>query len=536
MFSSSLDYETTLLNVVQLAVPRLADWCSMVIVQEDGSLHPIAVAHEDPAMLVLAEELRRDYPTPADAPHGAPHVIRTGRAELHETITDEMLASRAADKRHLELCRQLQIRSAMIVPLTAQGVTFGAMTMISSDPERPFTEGDLRFVENLANRAALSVDNARLYHEARRANQAKDHFLAVLSHELRTPLTPVLMAAGAMEKDAALPDEFRSNMAMIRRNVELEARLIDDLLDLTAISNGKVQLQSRTVDAKELVIQTDLIVRSEMEVTHPHVSLELLAKHNEVMGDPTRLQQIFWNLLKNAVKFTPVKGKVHVITSNPDARTWRLEITDTGKGIGAEELPHIFNAFEQGTRHISKRFGGLGLGLAISKALTDLHGGALYAKSAGLNEGALFTFEMPLSLSPAKRNRKKPGPKKNTPSELKILLVEDHEATGAIMMRLLKKKGYVPFLAVTCSSALKQAKTNHFDLVISDLGLSDGTGFELMSKLKKLYGLNGIALSGYGVEEDVEQALDAGFLRHFTKPINLDHLDEAVRELFAQSS
>lgn len=533
IFSSSLDYETTLLNVVQLAVPKLADWCSIVTLQSDGTLHPIAVAHEDPAMLELAEELRRDYPTPLDAPHGSPHVIRTGRSELYEVITDAMLASRTVNERHLELCKKLKIRSAMIVPLTVRGNTFGAMTMVSSNPSRPFTQEDLRFAENLAVRAALSVENARLYNEAQRASQAKDHFLAVLSHELRTPLTPVLMAASAIEKDQLLPSEFKADISMIRRNVELEARLIDDLLDLTTISNGKVQLQSRSVNANELVIQADLIVRSELEPTHPRVALDLQAKNAHVEGDSTRMQQIFWNLLKNAVKFTPPEGEVRVTTSNPTSDTWRLEVADTGKGISQEELPHIFNAFEQGNRLVSKRFGGLGLGLAISKALADLHGGTLSATSDGIGSGAKFVFEMPLDLTPADRTPSfQTPPATDRPSGMRILLVEDHESTGSVMIRLLKKRGYHPLLASSLSEAFKLAKNNEFDLVISDLGLPDGTGFELMRELKARYDLRGIALSGYGMEEDVQQALEAGFMKHFTKPVNLEQLDEALQEFF----
>lgn len=531
ILGASLDYETTLRNVVELAVPKLADWCSVEILQDDGSIHLLAVSHVDPAKLDLADEMRREYPFPPDARHGVPNVIRTGRAELYEAITDEMLSSAAVDARHLELQRVLGFRSALIVPLTVQNRTFGAMTMNTSAVERAFTAEDLSFAEDLASRVALSVENARLFHEAKRASQAKDHFLAVLSHELRTPLTPVLMVASAIAADPTISPELREDIAVIRRNVELEARLIDDLLDLTRISNGKLQIQSRCVDANELVAQAARIVGSDAASEQPSMRLQLAAERSQVRGDPARLQQIFWNLLRNAVKFTPADGEVRVVTSNPTPDFWRIEVIDTGKGISAGALPTIFNAFEQGGTDVSQRFGGLGLGLAISRALAELHGGRLTAESAGAGLGATFTFELNvLDMDAVTSDHRPEVAAPCAGRSLRILLVEDHETTGNLIERLLTRRGHFPVLARNMADALALANAREFDIVVSDLGLPDGTGFDLMRELQARHGLTGIALSGYGTEADVALALDAGFIRHLTKPIDVEQLEAALRD------
>ncbi|MES2568532.1 MAG: ATP-binding protein, partial [Verrucomicrobiota bacterium] len=531
ILASSLDYATTLRNVVELAVPQLADWCSVEVLQENGAIHPIAVAHKDPGMLDLAQELRRDYPARLDEARGVARVIGTGRSELYPMVSDTLLRSSARDARHLDLLRRLVVGSAMIVPLSAQGRTFGAMTMLVADPARAFTAEDLAFAENLALRAALSVENARLFHEAKRANEIKDHFLAVLSHELRTPLTPVLMAASAIESDPAISAELRSDIAMIRRNVELEARLIDDLLDHTRFSAGKLQIHASCVDANELAAQAELIVRSEAASNQPHVTLELGAVRSHVQGDPARLQQIFWNLLKNAVKFTPASGRVRMVTSNPTAECWRIQVIDSGKGIAPELLPRIFEAFEQGEEKVTRTFGGLGLGLAISRALAILHGGELRAESGGAGAGAVFTFELPLDPNPVLLDKPLHAVAAQSVEGIRILLVEDHETTGLLMERLLKKRGHFPRLARSKSEALALAASHRFDVLVSDLGLPDGTGFELMDALRAGHALPGIALSGYGMEADVSLSLQSGFQRHLTKPVDIEQLDAALREL-----
>ncbi len=386
---------------------------------------------------------------------------------------------------------------------------------------------------------AASLEKAReeLRHtlaDARRANAAKDRFMAVLSHELRTPLNPVLMAASAMETDSSIPPEIRADIAMIRRNVELEARLIDDLLDLTRISNGKIQLHRKALDAHELLEQAALVVRGDPSGYQANISLQLRATNYCIDGDPARIQQVFWNVIRNGVKFTPAHGKVTVRTENAaEGGRLRIVVADTGIGIEPEALPKIFNAFEQADTDINRVHGGLGLGLAISKVLVELHGGSLRAHSDGVGKGAAFTLEFDTVLPAEGVDGQPAGSVLPISAARRILLVEDHATTAALMARLLRKRGHEVQLAATKASALAIAREETFDLVISDLGLPDGNGYEVMEALRANSNVIGIALTGYGMEADIERSAAAGFRFHLTKPVDAQKLLSTIEEIFA---
>ena len=532
ILSASLDYETTLNNVVRLAVPGIADWCTVELIDADGEIRGVAAAHVDPSKIALAAELRRRFPPQRDDPSGVAHVLRTGDPELYPKMDEALLRAVSKGQEHFALLQALQLHSAMVVPMRIGTQTIGALTMIR-ESDTAFTEDDLTFAQDLAMRAALSVENSRLYSAAQRANAAKDRFFAVLSHELRTPLNPVLMTVSAMESDPTLPEPVRADIAMIRRNVELEARLIDDLLDLTRISNGKLTLDRRIVDTHELLDYAVHIVRSDGSISQAPLTLDLRATEPHTDGDPARLQQIFWNLLKNAVKFTPPTGTVTVRSTNPEPGQLLIEVIDTGRGIEPTALPQIFDAFQQEQLADRAPAGGLGLGLAISKALAELHGGRLTASSQGRDTGATFTFSVP-SRAPAPAAPTIRTTPESIPAQLRILVVEDHEATAAVMARLLGRRGHAVQVAHTVQSALAAAAQHPFDLVLSDLGLPDGSGFELMKQLRDLHGLRGIALSGYGRELDQQRSREAGFLTHLTKPVDLPRLLAALAEIGAE--
>jgi PAS domain S-box-containing protein len=372
--------------------------------------------------------------------------------------------------------------------------------------------------------------------EAEAANEAKDHFLATLSHELRTPLTPVLLLASGLAEDENLPAGLRRPLDMIRRNVELEARLIDDLLDLTRITRGKLDLRLEVTDARKVVEHTiEICCEREATAGRLRVVAELAAEDHRLWADPSRLTQVLWNLLSNAVKFTSVGGTITV-------RSWfepgclLIQIADSGIGIDPVAMPHIFDAFEQGRTRSPRRTGGLGLGLAISKAIAEMHGGTLTAASAGQDQGAAFTLSLPCDLAVAELpdvdepEIQKP---KSEIQNLKILLVEDHADTAEAMADLLSLNGHQVSTAASVAEALALAADadGAYDFVISDLGLPDGSGLDLMRELSSRHGLRGIALSGYGMEEDVRQSLEAGFLKHLTKPVNLPVLQATLREV-----
>jgi PAS domain S-box-containing protein len=390
---------------------------------------------------------------------------------------------------------------------------------------------------------------------ARAANIAKDQFLATLSHELRTPLTPVMAVVSNLERDPRLPAEFQESITMVRRNVELEARLIDDLLDLTRISRGKLELERHTTDLREVILHAvQTCCAQETATGRLHIVEELKAADHCVWGDAPRLSQVFWNLLTNAVKFTPDGGTVSIRSwtepvsdqtasdetapDRPD--TLVVQVSDTGIGIPSEVLPQIFSAFDQGEQGTSKRFGGLGLGLTISRAIMERHGGSLTAASAGSGEGAVFTVRIPACgdvTASAEAGMPRPAAEDSGEPEsaLHILLVEDHADTAEAMSALLSALGHRVVVAESVAAALAAAQEAvGLDLVISDLGLPDGNGHDLMRQLAERHSLRGIALSGYGMEADVRKSYEAGFQKHLTKPIDMAALQSAIRQVARQ--
>lgn len=376
---------------------------------------------------------------------------------------------------------------------------------------------------------------------AERAGRAKDNFLAALSHELRTPLNPVLLLASEAAENPAFPETARAHFATIRQNIELEARLIDDLLDLTKITHGKMSVDINPVDLQAIVEDALTTVRAEMTQKQIALSLDWGNRRSRVAADPVRLQQVFWNLLKNAVKFTPRDGTISVaVKIDHGTDTVAVSVTDSGIGLSAAEIERIYDAFAQGdhaTPGGAHRFGGLGLGLTISKTLVELHGGRLVARSAGPGEGATFIVELPLLAGaevvarPAASVNGSKAPFAAGQSRHKVLLVEDHDPSRAALAILLKSRHYDVSLAGSVAAARSLIANERFDFLISDIGLPDGNGFELMREMKSTGDVRGIALTGYGMEEDMDRTRDAGFTVHLTKPILAESLDQALAQL-----
>lgn len=369
--------------------------------------------------------------------------------------------------------------------------------------------------------------------EAERANKAKDAFLANLSHELRTPLTPVLLSASALEKNEQIQLELRQQLAMIRHNIELEARLIDDLLDLTRIAKGKLQLvYSGPVDIHSLVKHAEQMVHDDAAKKSIDVRFELNAAEDHVDGDAARLHQVFWNIFKNAIKFTHTHGLIIVRTENPNAGQIVLTVEDNGEGIEADALPFIFEGFGNGHGHRRSSSDGLGLGLPIAKAIVDLHGGKIRVESLGRGLGATFAVDLATTQPAVLRGAGAPTLRSEAASNpLRLLVIEDHEATLEILARLLRSQGHSVLTAMTVKDAMLLACTHSFDLVISDLGLPDGNGVDLMRQLTKNHGLRGIALSGYGMAADRANTEAAGFLSHLVKPVDFEQLDRVLRQV-----
>jgi PAS domain S-box-containing protein len=376
---------------------------------------------------------------------------------------------------------------------------------------------------------------------AEAASRAKDRFLAILSHELRTPLTPILLATSDLLEQDDVRAEVRSTLAMINRNAKLEARLIEGLLDITRATTGRLILSLACIDVHRVIQHATEVCRAEITDSQLVLNVQLSASKHWVIGDPARLQQVFWNLIKNAAKFTPRGGTITIQTWNPPRREGEdphllAEVSDTGIGIDADRLPRIFNAFEQKAGEQQRRYGGLGLGLAISRSVIEAHGGRLTASSAGENRGATLTIELMTLSDPCSNIIANDGPRasfKGTSiaQSLTILLIDDNRDTLNYLASLLQQRGHQVNPAYNFRTARKLAEANTYDLVISDIELPDGSGLDLMRELTIRRPTPGIALSGFGTADDVAMSLQAGFTEHLTKPIDIRNLDEAIRRV-----
>ena len=536
VLSASLDEIETLNGIAQLAVPRIADLCTVHLVIED-SLQLAAVSHMDPRKVDLMVRIDREFPPGGGLAGDAP----AGKTELLPEFGEEQLNAIARNEVHRALLGELGLASIIRVPLPGHHDNLGAIVFASTSPGRRYTERDLELAGELGRRTALALDNNRLFaqvtetkEEAENANAAKDRFLAVLSHELRTPLTPVLLCVEELSGDTSQAPELRAAMKMIRRNIELEARMIDDLLDITRIQRGKLRLQRTATDVHALLRNSIEICGAGLRDKNLRVSLGLSSAHHWVDADPARLQQVFWNIIKNAIKFTDAGGSIVFRSSNRTRRGMtriQIQIEDTGIGIEPAFLSRIFDPFEQGERSRSRGLGGLGLGLAISKNLMDAHGGSIAVESPGHDLGSTFTIELDTIPAPDDaRAGARPATESNQTAGVRILLVEDNCDTGGLLRKILQRRGYHVDLATTMECALSMAGHATYDLLVSDVGLPDGNGLELMRRLRETRAIPGIAMSGFGMDEDIRRSREAGFSDHLTKPIGLARLEDAIEK------
>jgi PAS domain S-box-containing protein len=550
LLSSSLDLEKTLESVARLAVPHIADLCQIDLVEaNDGVLRRVVAASVERDAKGTVRLSGRSPSEPVES-HPAVAAYRSGRSQCETQPTHGDEAEPSADSKAFAAFGEPGVGSYICVPLESRGRVLGVISFAMAASGRRYGPADPKLAEQLARRAALAVDNARLYHaaeqarrEAEVANLAKDRFLAVLSHELRTPLNPVLLAASAMVDDPSLPAGLRPMLELTRRNVQLEARLIGDLLDVSRIAAGKMRFAKEVVDAHDIIREALEICKEDIREAGLAMHVELAAEERHLFADPTRLQQVVWNLAKNAAKFTPSGGQLIVRSRNVrheprDSAAARLilEVQDSGIGIDPPMLSKIFQAFEQGDARENGRAGGLGLGLAISRAVVEAHGGRLSAESAGKGQGSTFLLDLPTTPAPVTRAWQAPDPESVSAQPLSILLVEDNRDTLRTLAWALERRGHVVVATDCMAAALDAASAGRFDLVISDIELPDGNGLELMGRIGRAGATPGIAMSGYASEEDVQQSLAAGFTEHLTKPVSFHDLERAIRNATAGSS
>ncbi|MBE9228212.1 PAS domain-containing protein [Phormidium sp. LEGE 05292] len=549
VLASSLDYQTTLERVAKLAVPKLADWCAVHIVGENGAIEQIAVAHKDPAKLEWAEQIRHKYPLNREDPRGAALTLRTGESDLIPDIPDEMLVQGARDPEHLEILRQVGFKSVMTVPLRTQSRILGVISFISAESGRSYNSTDLLLAEELAYRASLAIDNAQLYRVAQQdrtkaeaANRVKDEFLAVLSHELRSPLNPILGWTKILRTKRLDPAKAEQALETIERNAKLQAQLIEDLLDVSRILQGKIALNIARVNLAATIEAALETVKLAAEAKNIQIQIALNSLTGEVLGDTNRLQQVIWNLLSNAVKFTPAGGKVEVRLEQVGTMA-QIQVKDTGKGITKEFLPYVFDYFRQEDGTTTRKFGGLGLGLAIVRHFVELHGGTVKADSRGANLGATFTVQLPI------RNIEGRGVKtENTIFDIQdsalstrlagiqVLVVDDDADMRELAEFILTQSGAEVTTAASAAQALTRLNQSIPDLLVCDIGMPEMDGYSLIQQIRKCSPEQGgnipaIALTAYAGEINQKQAIAAGFQIHLAKPVEPEQLVKAILQV-----
>lgn len=396
VLAGSLDYEATLASVAQLVVPQLADWCTVDVVEEDGSLHRLAVEHIDETKVAQVLELQRRYPPDPDSSRGVPQVLRTGRAELIAEIADDLVEFAARSAEHLQILRELRLKSVMIVPLRVRERTLGAISFVSAELGRRYGPADLELAEDLARRAAVAVENARLYRETQAAVRIRDQFFSIASHELKTPLTSLMGYAELLQRrakrDGTLSERDQRSVAVIVEQAGRLNRLIAALLDLSRIQTGQLNVERGAVDLRALV-------RRQVDAMQPVLDRHrLMLDGGEepvvVEGDELRLDQVVQNLVQNAIKYSPEGGAI-VVRIERRGEQACLEVTDQGIGIPQAALPQLFRRFYRAPNADTKQIGGMGVGLFVIKEIVELHGGTVEVTSRE-GEGSTFTVCLPL--------------------------------------------------------------------------------------------------------------------------------------------
>ncbi len=553
LLSLTLDYESTLKNVARLAVPMLADYCLFSLIEGNEVRHIPGTYDED-----VEEMLVRAWCGPRETSGG---LSEHARVAFFPEIDDDTRAAIARGSEHLRALASLDVASAISVPLVARDQVLGALTFCFARSGRRYARSDLEFCQELARRATVALENARLHrgsqeaiaraHEANRlseqANRAKDEFLGVVSHELRTPLSAILGWSQLLGRDKVVnPAILAKGLAVIARNSRAQVKLIEDILDVSRIISGKLRLELKPLDL-------DTVIKAAVEVIRPAadakgVSLRAAGTLGAmVLGDPDRLQQVLWNLLSNAIKFTPAGGQIDIAVERA-GRSVRVMVLDSGKGIAADFLPHVFERFRQADSSSTRRHGGLGLGLAIVRHVVELHGGSVRALSGGVDRGSTFVIKLPLYEGGGEvGDDREPGVRVARDTDagamarldgIRVLVVDDEPDAREVLGTILGAAGAEVALAGSAKEALESLASFAPDVLVSDVGMPDEDGYAMLGRVRagafRFARVPALALTAYASPEDARHAMLAGFDAHLAKPVEPATLTVVVSRLFGK--
>ena len=549
LLGSSIDYERTLPRLVRMAVPVLGDLCAVDLLHDDSGLRRVACAHADATQEALVREIGARH-TADPAAGEVAGVIRTRRPVLVARATETDLCAAAQNAEQLALLRQLGPKSWIVTPLVAHERVLGAMTLALTESARRYSRVDLAFAMTMASHAAAAIESARLYREAEAArhaseaaSRAKDEFLSTLAHELRNPLNAVHGWATLIERGQLGEAQTRRAVQIIVRNVDAQIRLVDDLLDVSKIVNGRMRLAVRPVDLPDLIENALEAVRHAAETKGIRLQSVLEAPGLLVSGDAGRLQQVVWNLLENAVKFTPKDGRVQIQLQRARSHV-EIVVSDTGQGITPDVLPYIFDRLRRGSSGSTRGQGGLGIGLGLVRHLVELHGGSVYAESSGEGQGATFVVKLPLMLAD---QREEPIARREGPvvdgrslAGARVVVVDDDPTAVELIKEVLVQAGGEVIECRTTDEALRAITQHRPDALVSDIEMPGQDGYSLVRKLRALGPEQGgkipaVALTAFGRSEDRIRSLRAGFNTHLTKPVNPAELTAIVASMIGRA-
>lgn len=530
-----IDYETTLQKVASLSVPYFADWCAVDMAAPVGSPRRLALAHVDPRKIQIAQEIERRSPIAQRLPDAAFQVLKAGKSALSVDVAESEQMKGKSTSAPTSLLPVLGLKSFICVPLKVRDRVLGVLTFVMGESLRRFSQSDLAFAEELARRAAIAVENSQLYGNLREADRLKDEFLAMLAHELRNPLAPIRNALQILKMptaDSAMLDQVRDTA---ERQVQHMARLLDDLLDVSRISRGRIELRRELVDVASIVHRSVEAVHSVLEERHHRLTISLPSETLRVDGDPTRLEQVLTNLLNNAAKYTDSAGQITVCVERAGTQVV-IKVKDTGIGIAPESLSRIFDLFVQAERRLDRSQGGVGIGLTLVRKLVELHGGTVEAFSEGLGKGSTFVVRLPTFCGePQLRNSSSPSADNSGSNQTRRVLVVDdsHDAADTLSL-FLKLSGHDVQTAYGGGEALKAVTARIPELIFLDIGMPGLDGLEVARRIRSdpaLKGITLIAMTGWGQDEDRRRTKAAGFDFHLVKPVEPSDLKQFLVDL-----
>jgi signal transduction histidine kinase/PAS domain-containing protein/ActR/RegA family two-component response regulator len=529
VLGSSLDCQDTLAQVSRLLVPEFADWCAVDLLDESDNLVRVALHHLDPGKQWLGDALFARYPPRRDASWGPWQVIRTSSVEYVPEVDDDVLATMAHDEAHLRLMRGLDIRSLLRVPLVARGETIGGLTLVFGESGRRYAPEDVTLATELGRRVAVAVDNARLHAALQASDRRKDEFLATLAHELRNPLAPLRMGLALLDAGAA-PDVATQARTIMDRQLRHMVRLIDDLLDLARVSQGRIELQRTRVSLATIIDTAVEASAPLLDSASLRITRDGDAEDAVVDGDLTRLAQVVTNVLNNAAKFTPAGGEV-MLSTRRQGEDVVLCIADSGIGLAPVQLEQVFEMF---SRTGDRSAQGLGIGLTVSRRLVELHGGTMWAESDGIGRGSRFCVRLPIACGAIDGITAMETAERRTAPGRRILVVDDNADAAETLRLLLELDGHHVAVAGDGEDALALVDRFEPELAFLDIGLPGMSGHDLARHLRsdpRFATLPLVAVTGWGREVDREAARRAGFEQHLTKPVAPEDVRTVVWQL-----